>query len=227
MRGDPSDRLTAVSTEPRAAGHRPPGTPPGPLDTLSVVVPVYNEQTRIRTSLEALFASAATAGMALDVVVVDDGSTDGTPEVLADLAREHGIRVVTQANAGRVAARTTGLAAARGPWLLLLDSRVVVEPDALRWIRAHLAELRTAERGGDPRQEVPGVLPPRGEEGLPGEVDSHGAEGVAVGGEVRTPGRDEGSVEVESNGHPVKCGEVGQCAGSSSTQRIQKNCMRL
>lgn len=114
--------------------------PPGPLDTLSVVVPVYNEQTWIRTSLEALFTSAARAALALDVVVVDDGSTDGTPEVLAELARELGIRVVSQANAGRVAARATGLAAARGPWVLLLDSRVVVKPDALRWIRAHLAE---------------------------------------------------------------------------------------
>lgn len=113
---------------------------PGPLDTLSVVVPVYNEQTWIRTSLEALFTSAATAALALDVVVVDDGSTDGTPEVLAELARELGIRVVSQANAGRVAARATGLAAARGPWVLLLDSRVVVKPDALQWIRAHLAE---------------------------------------------------------------------------------------
>src|SRR4051794_15954231 len=111
-----------------------------PLDTLSVVVPVYNEETWVRRCIDALTASARDAGLALDVVVVDDGSTDRTPEVLGELAAEHGIRVVRQDNAGRMAARSTGIAEARGEWLLLLDSRVIIDRAALSWVRQNIAE---------------------------------------------------------------------------------------
>lgn len=110
-----------------------------PLDALSVVVPVYNEETWIQRCLAALTASAEAAGLALDVIVVDDGSTDRTPEVLQRLAAEHGITVVTQANAGRLAARRAGLARAREEWVLLLDSRVLVEPTSLAWVRQAIA----------------------------------------------------------------------------------------
>jgi GT2 family glycosyltransferase len=117
----------------------PVATPP-PLDALSVVIPVYNEETWIRSCVAALTASARDAGLVLDVVVVDDGSTDRTPEVLRELAAEHGIRVVTQANAGRLAARSAGLASAREQWLLLLDSRVIVDRPGLAWVRRNIAE---------------------------------------------------------------------------------------
>jgi GT2 family glycosyltransferase len=110
------------------------------LDALSVVIPVYNEASWIRVCLTELVASAAEAGLPVDVVVVDDGSTDRTPEVLAELAAEHGIRVVTQPNAGRLAARSTGLAQVREEWILLLDSRVVIDRDALSWLRKAIAE---------------------------------------------------------------------------------------
>jgi glycosyltransferase involved in cell wall biosynthesis len=111
-----------------------------PLDAVSVVVPVYNEQTWIRPCIEALVASAGPAGLTLDVVVVDDGSTDRTPEVLRELAGEHGIRVVRQDNAGRLAARAAGLAVAREEWILLLDSRVIVEQPSLAWVRAAISD---------------------------------------------------------------------------------------
>jgi hypothetical protein len=111
-----------------------------PLDALSVVIPVYNEETWIRSCITALAASARDAGLPLDVVVVDDGSTDRTLEVLRELAAEYGIRVITQANAGRLAARSAGLAAAREEWLLLLDSRVIMDGGALPWVRRAIGE---------------------------------------------------------------------------------------
>jgi hypothetical protein len=119
---------------------RGPSAPAPPLDALSVVVPVYNEETWIRSCLTALVASAGKADLPLDVVVVDDGSTDRTPDVLRELAAEHGIRVVTQPNSGRLAARSTGLAEVREKWVLLLDSRVIIDADALSWVRAAIAD---------------------------------------------------------------------------------------
>ncbi|MEI4278109.1 glycosyltransferase family 2 protein [Klenkia terrae] len=116
-----------------------PVIPPPPLEALSVVVPVFNEQTWIRTCIEALVTSAARASLPLDLVVVDDGSTDGTPQVLAELSAEHGFTVVHQPNAGRLTARATGLARAREPWVLLLDSRVITGPDSLSWVRRAVA----------------------------------------------------------------------------------------
>lgn len=109
------------------------------LDSLTVVMPVYNEERWVRTAVEAVLADVRAAGLVPDVVVVDDGSTDATPAVLAELERAGGVRVVRQENAGRVAARAAGLAAASSPWVLLLDSRVVVEPGAIAWVRAQIA----------------------------------------------------------------------------------------
>ncbi len=106
-----------------------------PLDALSVVIPVYNEERWIGRCLDAIQESARRAGLRLDLVVVDDGSTDGTAAVLATRDGHDGTRVLTQANAGRVAARHAGLEAATEPWVLLLDSRVITAADALPWIR--------------------------------------------------------------------------------------------
>lgn len=110
--------------------------PPAPaLTALSVVVPVYNEQAWIRRSLTAILESGDRAGLPLDVVVVDDGSTDSTATVVQEIAaHDPRVRLVSQANAGRMAARLTGAGAAHHPWMLLLDARVIVEADALRWL---------------------------------------------------------------------------------------------
>jgi hypothetical protein len=117
-----------------------PGATACRLDALSVVIPVYNEETWIRESVAAVTAAATEAGLPLDVVVVDDGSTDRTPDVLRELEAQYGIRVVSQANAGRLAARGAGLAQARKDWVLLLDSRVIISRSALAWVRRAIAE---------------------------------------------------------------------------------------
>lgn len=96
--------------------------------TLSVVVPAYQVEAYLD---ECLASVLATQGVALEVVVVDDGSTDGTGD-LADAwaARDERVRVVHQANAGLGAARNEGIRHARGRHLGFCDSDDVVPLDA-------------------------------------------------------------------------------------------------
>ncbi|ADJ50599.1 glycosyl transferase [Amycolatopsis mediterranei S699] len=110
------------------------------LPSLSVVIPVYNEQDWIERSVGALLASASAASWPIEVVVVDDGSTDATPSRLDDLRERHGITVLGQANAGRFEARRAGIAKSSGEWIALLDSRVIVDEHALTFLRDQLVD---------------------------------------------------------------------------------------
>ncbi len=110
------------------------------LPSLSVVIPVFNEQDWIERSVGAVAAAAEAAGWAAEIVVVDDGSTDATAARLDDLRERYGITVVAQANAGRFEARRNGLAKASGQQVLLIDSRVIVDEDSLKFLRDQLLE---------------------------------------------------------------------------------------
>jgi glycosyltransferase involved in cell wall biosynthesis len=102
---------------------------------LSIVVPTYNRRDGIVRLLKAL--EAQTFGPErFEVVVVNDGSTDGTAEALAELTAPYRLRVLEQANAGPAAARNLGLHQAEGRLIVFLDDDVVPVPGLLS---AHLA----------------------------------------------------------------------------------------
>ena len=87
---------------------------------LSVVVPVRNEAENILPLVAEI--AAALAGIAHEIVYVDDGSTDATPERLAEAARRFGLRRRRhRASCGQSAAIVTGVRAARGCWIATLD----------------------------------------------------------------------------------------------------------
>ncbi len=95
---------------------------------LSLVVPVYNVAPYLPRCLESL---AALNPPADEIIVVDDGSTDDCPAILAGFApRLPQMRVIRQENGGLSAARNTGLDAARGKYLAFVDSDDFVQPDA-------------------------------------------------------------------------------------------------
>ncbi|MFF3063300.1 glycosyltransferase family 2 protein [Oerskovia sp. NPDC057915] len=125
-------------TTPAPAAASWPSVSTFPPTALSVVIPVYNEETWIGRSLAAVLDAGDRAGLQIEAVVVNDGSTDSTAKVVQEIAMsDPRVRLVSQANAGRMAARLTGAGAAHHPWMLLLDARVIVEPDALRWLVEH------------------------------------------------------------------------------------------
>jgi glycosyltransferase involved in cell wall biosynthesis len=111
----------------------PPGdSPDGPLVT--VVMPVWNRSGQLRAAVESVQAQSYGGW---ELVVVDDGSTDDTPNVLEGLGRfDSRIRVLRQEQAGVSAARNAAIRQARGRYVAFLDSDNTWEPDFLRLVLA-------------------------------------------------------------------------------------------
>jgi len=90
---------------------------------LSVVIPAYNEQDRLLASLERIDDYLKKQGIEAEILVVDDGSSDGTAEIAAEFLKERRGRVVSLAeNSGKGAAVRRGLSEARGRWVLMTDA---------------------------------------------------------------------------------------------------------
>lgn len=107
---------------------------------LSVVVPTYNRRERLERVLQALAAQTVSPEL-LEVVVVDDGSSDGTAARLASLSTPFALVVKSQANGGPAVARNTGILAASGEKVLFLDDDVVPDPVLVEeHLRVHDAE---------------------------------------------------------------------------------------
>jgi glycosyltransferase involved in cell wall biosynthesis len=100
---------------------------------VSVIVPAYQAEAYIG---EALASALAQEHRELEVIVVDDGSTDRT----AEIAAAHGVKVIRQGNGGPAAARNAGLALARGELLAILDADDIWPPDRITRQVAHLRE---------------------------------------------------------------------------------------
>jgi glycosyltransferase involved in cell wall biosynthesis len=88
---------------------------------ISVIVPTFNNRSVLEKTLEALQAQTFPAAD-YEIIVVDDGSTDGTAEMVAAMRGSAPIRYLSQTNLGRSAARNAGARAARGRILLFVDS---------------------------------------------------------------------------------------------------------
>lgn len=97
----------------------------------SVIVPVYNKASTLRDTLPVILTQESPPGD-YEVIVVDNGSTDETPRVLEDLARQHPhMRWVVEPVRGPAAARNRGILESRGGLLVFLDNDMNVEPKHL------------------------------------------------------------------------------------------------
>lgn len=113
---------------------------------VSVVVPAFNEATGIASTLRSLVASDWPHG--LDIVVVDDGSDDGTADIAEGLGLP-GVRVVRQANTGKPGALNAGIRVAAADVVVLLDGDTVFEPGTMAALVAPFADGRVGATSGN------------------------------------------------------------------------------
>jgi cellulose synthase/poly-beta-1,6-N-acetylglucosamine synthase-like glycosyltransferase/peptidoglycan/xylan/chitin deacetylase (PgdA/CDA1 family) len=116
----------------------PPVTEP-----VSIIVPAYNESAGIEAAVRSLLAS----DHPVEIIVVDDGSTDGTADLVESLHLP--VRVIRQRNAGKPAALNTGLAAATCDLVVMVDGDTVFEPDTVRTIVQPFADPRVGAVSGN------------------------------------------------------------------------------
>jgi len=105
---------------------------------ISVIVPVYNVEKYLGRCLDSILKQDL---QGMEIICVDDGSTDNSPDILRNYAmREPRIRVITQENRGVSSARNAGLDAAKGQWISFLDSDDELLPGAYSQLLEHCGD---------------------------------------------------------------------------------------
>jgi glycosyltransferase involved in cell wall biosynthesis len=96
---------------------------------VSVVIPTYQRAVKVQDAIKSVLSQTFSD---VEVIVVDDGSSDGTGQILSEIFGDR-IRYYLQANQGVSAARNRGIAEARGEWIAFLDSDDRWEKEKLEW----------------------------------------------------------------------------------------------
>jgi glycosyltransferase involved in cell wall biosynthesis len=98
------------------------------MERVSVIIPAYNAERTLRETLESVLAQTYRD---LEVIVVDDGSTDNTAATVRDYAEQGRIQYIERENGGIAAGRNTGLQLAKGKYVSLLDHDDLWDPDKI------------------------------------------------------------------------------------------------
>lgn len=122
--------VTLLSKPARSARARGPVTA---TPSVAIIVPCWNEASTVAATCDSLLALEYPAEK-LSIVLVDDGSTDGTAEIMARFAKHAQVRIISKENGGKHTAVNAGIAATDAEFIGCLDADSFVEPDALREI---------------------------------------------------------------------------------------------
>lgn len=127
------------------------------MDMISVTVPVYNAEEWLRDALASLQAQTHSD---FEVVLVDDGSNDGSPDICQEFCeRDPRFRLIRQANAGVSAARNRGIEESRGEWIAFMDADDVMPPDALAVMAKHARRSGAGIVAGGYTRGIPKQMP--------------------------------------------------------------------
>ncbi len=107
---------------------------------VSVIIPVYNAKAFLRYSLACILRQSLRE---IEIIAIDDGSTDGSLQVLEEYAKQDKrLKVLTQPSSGAGAARNAGIAAAKGKYLYFMDADDCLADEALRTVYARAEKVR-------------------------------------------------------------------------------------
>jgi len=101
---------------------------------LTVVIPLFNSQDWISGTLNDVLKEADTIEENVEIIVVNDGSTDQSLQRIQHLQTDGKIKVITTSNEGRFSARATGVKQAGSEYVVFIDSRVKLNPGSLKFI---------------------------------------------------------------------------------------------
>ncbi|MFN4042248.1 MAG: glycosyltransferase family 2 protein [Brevundimonas sp.] len=117
------------SARRRREGQPPDGVDPGPGPLVSVVLPVYNAAEFVGSAVRSVLDQSYGR---IELLLLDDGSTDGSTDILSDLAgNDPRIRLISRENRGLVATLNEGLALANGPLVARMDADDIAHPERL------------------------------------------------------------------------------------------------
>lgn len=107
---------------------------------VSVVVPLFNSENWIFDTLSKIVDEVSAASKQVEIIVIDDGSTDDSVERIAALVESGSIKVFRTENQGRFKARSLGVELADARFILFVDSRVEIEPGSIKYLLTELSE---------------------------------------------------------------------------------------
>ena len=120
---------------------------PGYQPTVSVLIPAYNEEAAILDTIRSVLASNYPK---LEVLVIDDGSTDHTAELVREnFGRDPRVRLLLQPNRGKPSALNHGLAEETGEIVVSIDADTIVDPDAILLLARHFADPNVGAVAGN------------------------------------------------------------------------------
>src|SRR6266699_1030648 len=119
---------------------------------ISFIVPAYNEETELPSTLGAIRAASSGLSQPVEIIVVDDASTDATPEI----AEQAGARVVSIQRRQIGAARNAGARAAQGEYLFFVDADTRINKTH---VTEGIAALEAGYAGGSARVAMDGFVP--------------------------------------------------------------------
>jgi glycosyltransferase involved in cell wall biosynthesis len=136
-----------------------PNTPGGQRPAVSVIIPTYQRRDSVHRLLTALAHQDLTPDR-FEVILVIDGSDDGTEELAYGLTLPYALYVVAHSNRGRARTRNAGIAAARGELLVMLDDDMEPHPGCLSGhVAAHPPGVRRCVVGAAPIEPAAGASP--------------------------------------------------------------------
>jgi cellulose synthase/poly-beta-1,6-N-acetylglucosamine synthase-like glycosyltransferase/spore germination protein YaaH/peptidoglycan/xylan/chitin deacetylase (PgdA/CDA1 family) len=139
--------VTTLALAARWREWRRPALPAAPPAQASVLIAAFNEAPVIARTIRAVLASREPP---LEVIVVDDGSSDGTADAVAQaFAGEPRVRLLQQRNAGKATALNRAIGAARGELLVCLDADTLFTPETLGRLLAHFADAKVGAVAGN------------------------------------------------------------------------------